>query len=207
MNRFLLTEIICENVILTDDVMRVEMLCAHHMDNARLASETRGLRSYAGTYKGTPIAVIACGFGKTAAMLHLKEAYELGARRFIYLGECVSLTRHYPLMDIVVAKGYSETLTQNLKAAADLKNTVLRFEGVYTDDCFWIKGDIPGGYDIVDFAHSGFSEMAGKKSAEFVSLLVVSENSITKEKVDESVRQSGFHTASQLAFETLHTIK
>ena len=106
-------------------------------------------------------------------------------------------------MENVVAEGHSARLSQNLKATANMKNTALRYAKVYTDDGFWNNGELPDGYDIVDFAHSGFSEIEEAAGAEYLSLLVVSENTHTKEKIDESVRQSGFNIAAQLAFETL----
>ena len=203
MSMFILADILPRNVILTDDPMRAEMLVAHHLDNARLVSETRGLRCYAGTYKDVPLAVAACGFGTSAAMLCLKEAYELGAGNAVYIGECITLSGRYSLMDIIVPKGSDAKLTRNIKAAANAKKAALHLADVHTDDEFPLSRVAPDGCDIIDFAHEGLCGIAVKFGLEMASLLVVSEDARTGGRIDESVRQSGFHTAAQLAFETL----
>ena len=203
MNMFIFADKLPRNIILTDDVMRVEMLAAHYLNDARLVSESRGMRSYAGTYKDVPVAAVACGFGRTAAMLHLKEAHGLGAGNVVYIGECISLTERYALMDNIIPNGYGAKLSQNLKAAANAKNVKLHFTDVRTDDGFLLSRIKPEHCEVIDFAHEGLCVIADDLGVEMISLLVVSENARTGERIEENVRQSGFHIASQLAFEAI----
>lgn len=79
-----------ENAVLTDDPFRERMMAAHYLDNARLASEQRGMTAHIGAYNGIPVSVISLGFGQVSLLGWLREAAENGARRFVYVGECVS---------------------------------------------------------------------------------------------------------------------
>ena len=199
MNRLILADKLPENVILTDDPMRVEMLAAHYLDNGRKLSEIRGMRTYGGTYKNVPVAAVACGFGETAARLYLNEAYALGARRFLYLGECVSVAEGFSLGDIIIAEGFSKAFAPRLRAAAGRMNTLLRFARVCTDDCLWLGANPAEGYGLFDFAHNGFYETARALGADAVAVLAVSEN--INLRMEEGIRQSGLRAMSQLAFE------
>jgi len=203
MFRFIMAEKIPKNVILTDDPLRVVMLAAHHLNDAKIISDTRGMKAYSGTYNDVPVAAISCGYGKTAAELFIKEAYSLGARNFIYIGECISITGEYALMDIVIAKIYEGRLVKNLKTAAILKKKALNFEDIHTNDRFWLGEASTEGKKIVDFVNEGLYETVKSLNAEALAILVVSENVQNNEKIEESVRQSGLHTALQLALEAL----
>jgi len=203
MFRFITADKLPENVILTDDPMRVEMLAAHYINDARLVSEIRGMKGYAGIYHNVPVATISCGFGKTATEMFIREAYSLGARCLIYIGQCISVVEEYSLMDIIIYKKYEGRLTKNLITTAKRKKTVLRFDDVYTNDRFWLGEVNENGHKIVDFASEGVYEAAKSLSMEALAILVVSDNTLKNEKIEESVRQSGLHIASQLAFEAL----
>ena len=182
--------------------MRLRMLAAHHMDNARKLFTQRGMYGYVGSYNGIEIAAISCGFGEASAKLYLAEACELGGGNFIYLGECVSLSPKVPLMEVLYADGSSERILNKARPEAKKRGVALYAARVHTDDAYWLTGKVPEGAVIVDFVSRGFLETAGDLGAEAFVLLTVCENAATNEAVHESQRQSGFHAASLLAFET-----
>jgi len=191
------------NLILTDDPLRLKMLAAHHMDDVRPFFENRGMVGYSGSYRGRELAVIACGFGETATMLYAADAYALGARTFLYLGECISQSPYLKLMDVIAVAGGSERLLKKAQTVAKQKSIALSVERVYTNDAYWLNPENPQGYIAVDFAAAGFYQTVTSRGAEGLAILTVSENAATGERVEETVRQSRFHEAALLAFEIL----
>lgn len=204
--RFLDSENIPNSIILTDDPMRVKMLVAHYLESAVLSGERRCLFSYTGKYRGVDIAVISSGFGETAAETVLHEAARLGARDVIYMGECISLSAAYELRQVVIAAGGDEDLLKSARAASLQSSIPVHIQDVVTFDRYYLegfKGETPDG--ILDFATGGVYRYAEENGLAALSLLTVSENALTGERIDESERQSRFHSAAVLAFETLAT--
>lgn len=205
MNRFILTDRIPDKVILTDDPLRVKMLVAHHLDQAQLLFEQRGMIGYIGSYRGIAIAIISCGFGGTAAELYAAEAAALGARELIYLGECVSLTQTIGIGEVVLALGGSEAL---LTRAGRVDRGIpgvpqaVRTLTVHTDDRFWLTSAACI-QSAVDFTSAGLYRLAQTLDLAALAILTVSENMETQTRIDDAVRQSGFHSAAALAFEIL----
>jgi len=179
------------------------MLAAHHMDDVLPFFENRGMLGYSGSYRGRELAAIACGFGETATMLYAADAYALGARTFLYLGECVSQSPYLKLMDVIAAVGGSKRLLKKAQTVAKQRRIALPMERVHTNDAYWLNPETPQGYIAVDFVSAGFYQTVTSLGAEGLAIFTVSESAVTGERVEESVRQSRFHEAALLAFEIL----
>jgi len=203
LGRFLTAQTLPSKLILTDDPLRLKMLAAHHMDNVRPLFENHGMAGYTGTYRGQALAAIACGFGEAAAMRCASEAYALGTRTFLYIGECTALSPYLKLMDVLTAAGGNKHLQKKAQTAAKQKNIPLPTERVYTNDTYRSDKTAPNGYIAVDFATAGFYRAVTSLGGEALSVLTVSENAATGEQAENCVRQSRFHEAALLAFEIL----
>ena len=194
-----------ENAILTDDPMRSRMLAAHYLDNAVPLHGKRGMVAFSGSYKGAKIAVLSCGFGTAAAESYLCEMARLGAKTVVYTGECVSLTGAYPLRQVIIAEGSDKGMIQRAQHSADsFELPPFTLCGVVTHDLYYINGfdgEAPNG--ILDFASDAVFCCARTLGLTALSLLTVSENAATGERVEDHERQSRFHNASRLCFETL----
>ena len=188
--------------VVTDDPMRAKMLAAHWLDSAEVIYDLRGMIGYTGSYKGAPISLIAAGYGESAAMLYLHDARMLGVKRVIYMGECISRIREIKLRDVILADGGDAALTLCAQTAAKQLPIVATVRGVVTNDRLFLD-EIIAQADIVDFASGAAVRYAAGHGLAVLSVLTVSQNTVTGEKMEEHERQSRFNAASQLVFETL----
>lgn len=197
-----LTSRLPESVILTDDPMRARMLAAHWLENATQIYELRGMAGYTGSYKGAEIALLSSGYGESAALLYLHEAVRLGARRVVYTGECISHHTDVRLRDIVIPEGGDAVLLRRALAASKEYGIPVKALPVATDDRFFLR-EVPASAEVTDFAAGAVAEYAAGHGIAALSVLTVSRNTKSGEAVEEHERQSRFHDAARLVFETL----
>ena len=199
--------------IITDDPMRVKMLAAHYLENAVIVSEKRGMIAYSGNIDGTPLCLLSSGYGESALLNWLYDAYGYGVREVIYIGECISRLSELKLRSIVVphkAIGKSSNEQPSSILLEKAKNTAARINlraytaETYTDDRYWTKEDsVFKGKNIIDCTACGLFRFAREKGINALVILTVSEHAVTGERVDEAERQSRFFDASRLTFEIL----
>jgi len=198
-----LTDNLPIRAIITDDPMRVRMLAAHWLENASVLYEERGMVGYTGSYKGTALSVLSVGYGESAAVLYLHDASLLNVSRFIYMGECFARVPYIRLRDVILAKGGDERLMQSALAVSEQFSLKAIVRDVTTCDRFSLDESSVAG-DVVDFASGAVAQYAAKYGLAALSVLTVSRNIVTGERIDEHERQSRFNTASQLVFETIN---
>ena len=147
--------------VMTDDPMRARMLAAHFLDNAKVLFELRGMIAYSGAYKGVMLSVISAGYGESSTLLYLHDAYLLGVRRVLYMGECVSRTNHFKVRDIIVSDDGDKALILSALSVSTEFSLPLTLAGVATRDRLFLedsKSDDKRG--IVDFAAAAISAFA-----------------------------------------------
>lgn len=191
-----------ERAVLTDDPMRARMLAAHWLENAAPLYELRGLEGCVGGYRGAGIALLSVGYGESAALLYLHEAAQLGVKRVIYMGECVSHEADLRLRDVIIPEGADPALLACALEAARQSGLSVNILGVTTDDRFFLGagGDSRG---ITDFASGAVARYAAGHGLAALSILTVSQNTANGEGLEEHERQSRFHDAARLTFEAL----
>ena len=182
--------------ILTDDPMRARMLSAHHLEYADQVYESGDVILFSGSYKNVPIAVASTGFGVGTVLSCFREVSGLGAQEAVYVGGCVTTTSRHGLRTVVLASGGSQSLLERACAAAKRYVIPAVTRTVLPPDC---KHPEEGG--IVDGVTGAFYEQARMSGIEALSILTVSENAITGEKMEEHEIQSRFYGAARLAFE------
>lgn len=206
------------NVILTDDPFRAKMLVAHHLDNAKQINDQRGMVGYSGHYREVQVSVFSVGFGEASILSYLQEIIQNGARKIFYIGECVSLRISLNAREVVVpisscgsrgAFTADEILLRQVSSAANRMNIPVRFLSVLTDDLFWMrsKENKEVKEEVIDFAANTIDWFAKEKGVSAVSILTVSENLPLNEKIGDAERQSRFHNAAQLVFESVISSK
>jgi len=95
---------IAERCILVGDPGRVDLFL-ERMDDARLVSAARGLRTVTGSFAGTPVTVSAFGMGSPIALVVLEELAALGARTVLRAGTAMTVAHDLSLGSFVVAEG------------------------------------------------------------------------------------------------------
>ncbi|MCL1817071.1 MAG: hypothetical protein FWG43_05675 [Clostridiales bacterium] len=187
--------------ILTDDPMRARMLAAHYMENVTVLYELRGMIGYSGSYNGAKIALLSVGYGESAALLYLHDAFLCGVRRVLYMGECISCSPHFKLRDIILAAGGDATLMRYALVAAKQLSLTTTIGNVTTCDRLFLNmSGITG--DIADFAAGAVAGFAADYGMAALSVLTVSQNTATREQIEEHERQSRLNAAAQIVFES-----
>ncbi|MCL2153523.1 MAG: hypothetical protein FWH57_11320 [Oscillospiraceae bacterium] len=197
-----LTEDLPIRIVMTDDPMRTKMMAAHWLNNAKTLYESRGMIGYIGAYNSVDIALLSVGYGESPTMLYLHDAALLGAQRAIYIGECVARRAEDRLRDVIIAKGGDAAMTQNALTTAKQFAISVKVRNVITNDRALLDGSSTS-EDIADFASGAVSRLAANHGLAALSILTVSRNTATKERMEEHERQSRFNEATQLVFETL----
>jgi uridine phosphorylase len=92
-----------EAAILVGDRARIDRIAAH-LDEPRILSESRGLRTVTGARAGRPVTVSAFGMGAPIAAIVLHELFDLGVKRFLRIGTAMVMPPA-ELGDFVLADG------------------------------------------------------------------------------------------------------
>jgi len=194
----IISQALARRAIVTDDPMRARMLSAHHLEYSTLVYETGDIIVFSGSYKGVPIALASTGFGSSAILSFLREIKELGVMEVVYVGGCVSTTKQYGLRTVVLAAGSSKILLNRARDAAWQFEIPTTIQTVLPMDSINAEGDC-----IADSVTGALYEQARIDGIEALSILTVSENIKTGEKMEEHERRSRFYAASRLVFEML----
>ena len=184
------------SIIVTDDPLRAKMLVAHQLENAELIYEQGDELAYLGGYKGAPIAVASVGFEPGAAAGFLRELKGAGSIEVLYIGGCIGTTEAQALRTVVLAQGGSNILLSRARSAAQ------RYGIKTTVEKALPHGGEAGSGAVSDEATSALYEAAKEKEIEALSVLTVSENIVTGEKMEEHEIRSRFYAAARLVFET-----
>jgi len=190
-------------VILTEDPMRAKMLSAHHLEYSALDYEQGDTIAYTGSYKETPIALASTGIGSSAVLTYINENKTLEATEIIYIGGCKSTTdkpttNGGELRTVVLATGGSQNLLNRAIKAAKQNGIAVTTQTVKPPDMANTLENV-----IVCEITGALYERARNDGIEALSILTVSENTKTGEKIEEHEKQSRYYAAARLVFETL----
>jgi len=174
------------------------MLSAHHLEYSTLVYETEDVLVYSGSYKDVPIALASTGFGDSTVLSFVREIKGLGATEIVYIGGCVSTTDRHGLRNVILAAGGGENMLNRACDAARLYEIPTMVRTVLPPDVVH-----PEEGCIVDSITGAIYKQAQADGIEALSILTVSENAKTGEKMEEHERRSRFYAAARLVFEML----
>ena len=183
-------------VILTDDPLRAKMLAAHHLDCAALEYEQEDVLLFFGSYKEHPIALVSTGFGQGAILDYINDAKRFGVQEILYIGECVSTSRDYAVRSVILADGGDHSLTARARVVAAVLNSPAVLAHVFPENN--IKDDLDGVTDAVTADFYALTEASGIAA---LSVLTVTENTASGEKMEEHERRSRLYAAARLVFD------
>ncbi len=98
---------LAERCLLVGSPERAEMIAVRLFDpeSGRKFGDHRGLKSFTGTYRGTPMSVVTTGMGGASTGIVLPEAFRSGARTFIRVGTCAALQQRIAPGDSIICTG------------------------------------------------------------------------------------------------------
>jgi purine-nucleoside phosphorylase len=198
--------------LITDDPYRVKMIAAHYLDNVEIFTETRGQVGLIGEFNNIPLVILSVGIGVTSTMAYLTElCSKTEIKRIIYFGDCITNDPNLTVGSVnCISKAYendrcfvaSENLLKYIEIIMRKNNINARPCVTTTNDNYFIekKYIVSEESEVLDFTTSAIYRLnENNTDIETLSILSICENIITKEKIDEAVRQSGCHSGVMLA--------
>lgn len=92
-------------VLMPGDPLRSQFIAETFLENPRLVNNVRGVQGYTGTYRGTPVSVMASGMGMPSMGIYSYELFRFfGVEQIIRIGSCGALHRHVKVRDIVLGQ-------------------------------------------------------------------------------------------------------
>lgn len=99
---------IAQTVLMPGDPLRSKFIAENFLTQPRLVNNTRGIQGYTGTWKNTPITVMASGMGIPSIGIYSWELYSYyGVENIIRIGSAGALSDSLNLRDIVIAMSAS----------------------------------------------------------------------------------------------------
>ena len=219
---------IARTVLMPGDPLRSKFIAENFLENPVLVNNTRGVQGYTGTWKGVPVTVMASGMGIPSIGIYSWELYtEYGVENIIRVGSAGALKDELQLMDIVIGQGACTdsnfarqydvpgtfapiadfTLLETAVSIAREMGVEMPVGNVVCSDVFYDKSG-----KLLNWADLGVlcAEMesvalycnaaaAGKRA---LTLLTISDNIITEEKLSAEERQLGFTKMMEIALKT-----
>lgn len=95
-----------KTVLMPGDPLRSKFIAEHFLDAPKLINNVRGVQGYTGSYKGTPVTVMASGMGMPSMGIYSYELFHFfEVENIIRIGSCGGIGRQIQVRDIVLGQG------------------------------------------------------------------------------------------------------
>jgi len=220
---------IAETVLLPGDPLRAKYIAETYLEDPVCYNNIRGMFGYTGYYKGKRISVQGTGMGMPTMSIYATELIaDYGVKNLIRIGSSGSSHPDIKQMDLVLAMGtctnsnmynhlfgnYSYAPLANfglLKSAHEIGvklNKPIKVGLVRTDDHFYDRTPEPlealTSYQVLtgDMETAALYTVAAKYKANALSILTVTDHSITKQTITSEEREKSLTDMIELALET-----
>lgn len=93
-------------VLMPGDPLRAKMIAEMYLTEPRLVNDVRGIQGYTGTYRGTPLSVMASGMGMPSMGIYAYELFHVyEVENIIRIGSAGAISGRLRLRDVVAAQG------------------------------------------------------------------------------------------------------
>ena len=223
---------IAKRVLMPGDPKRAEWIAHKYLKNPKLVNEVRGMLAFTGTYKNTPVTVMAHGMGIPSICIYVHELFSFyGAKAIYRIGSCgVTNKAKCKLGDVILAKSswsdvpikhwthtktdakntfYPTPYSQNLiKQTARKMGIAISEQPTFSASFFYNQATCQETFKLTGSAVSemeGFGLfLEGKTHKGHVAcLLTVSDNMESGEAMSPQARATTFDDMVQLALEAI----
>ena len=95
-----------KTVLMPGDPLRAKFIAENFLTDAKLINNVRGIHGYTGTYKGTPVSVMASGMGMPSIGIYSYELFNFfGVDNIIRVGSAGGMNKDIKVRDIIIAQG------------------------------------------------------------------------------------------------------
>lgn len=218
-------------VLMPGDPKRAKYIAETYFENARLVNDVRGIQGYTGTYKGTPVSVMASGMGMPSMGIYSYELFAFyDVQNIIRIGSAGCIQPQMNLGDLVIGMGASTTsafarqyhlggdfsaicsydiLETMMQCAAQLQLREKTYVGnLLSSDAFY--GETPEmiqkwsdmGVLAIEMEAAALYMNAAKLGKKALAMCTVSDHLLKHENLSSEQREKGFDEMILLALET-----
>lgn len=216
-----------KTVLMPGDPLRAKLIAETFLENPKLVNNVRGIQGYTGTYKGTPVSVMASGMGIPSIGIYSYELYtQYDVENIIRVGSAGAMRADMELGSVVAGMGactnsnYAEQyeLGGNYAPICDFDLLMAAVESarelgvkmpvgnLYSSDTFY---DAAGrnmrfakmGVMAVEMEAAGLYCNAAYTGKRALAICSISDNLITGEELDADARQNNFTNMMKIALE------
>ncbi|WP_455582660.1 purine-nucleoside phosphorylase [Dysosmobacter sp.] len=217
-----------KTVLMPGDPLRARFIAETFLTGARLVNNVRGVQGYTGTYRDTPVSVMASGMGMPSIGIYSHELYHVyDVDNIIRVGSAGAISPKLKLRDVVMAQGactdssYAHqfglpgtfapiadfTLLETAVAAARALGVEPPVGNLLSSDVFYNKAG-----NTMDWGSMGILAIemetaalycnaaeAGKRA---LTICTISDSLVTGEELPPADRQTTFTQMMKIALET-----
>lgn len=210
---------IAECVLLPGDPLRAKYMAENMLENVICYNTVRNMYGFTGFYNGKRVSIQGTGMGMPSLSIYANELIRFyNAKKLIRIGTCGSIQPDINNKDIVMAmsastdsamnmirfsgRDYAPTASfQLLKKAYEIAlgkginvkvGNVLSFDSFYNDDPDVRKIWSEYGVLAIDMETAELYTLAAKFKIDALSILTVSDNTITKERASSEERERAY---------------
>ena len=220
---------IAKTVLMPGDPLRSKFIAENFLENPVLVNNVRGVQGYTGSWKGTPVTVMASGMGIPAIGIYSWELYtQYGVENIIRTGSAGALQDDLHTMDIVLAQGACNdsnfahqfalpgffapiadyTLLSRACSCAEAAGLNVRVGNVVSVDNYYDDGSDSGdpwrkmGVLAVEMECAGLYMNAARLGKRALGILTISDHLYLKENLSADARETSFTQMITLALDT-----
>ena len=225
---------IAESILLPGDPLRAKFIAENFLDNVKRFNAVRNMYGYTGFWNGEKISVMVTGMGCPSMMLYAEELCQFyDVNRLFRIGSCGSIQKDLKLKDIVIAQSaYTDAggpfhrfrggtfapsadfhLTRKTWETAESKSLRTRVGSILTSDIFYStdmdlswKDWASYGILAIDMEAAGLYLIAARNRVKALSLMTVSDEIISGEKLSTMERQNSFEEMIVLVMDSIRDI-
>jgi len=218
-----------ETVLMPGDPLRAQYIADTYLDDVRRVTDVRNMWGFTGSYKGTPISIMAHGMGIPSVSIYCTELItEYGVKRVIRVGSCGTSHPDVRLRDIIIAMGASTDsncnrmrfggydyaplasydLVRKAVDAAALNKVRYHVGNIFSADLFYTPDPdmfaTLAKYNVfgVEMEAAGIYPIAAEHGAEALAICTVSDDILTGDHLSTDERQTGFDEMILVALQT-----
>lgn len=217
-----------KTVLMPGDPLRAKFIADTFLEDAKLVNNVRGIQGYTGTYKGTPVSVMASGMGMPSMGIYSHELFsQYGVENIIRIGSAGAISEKLKLRDVIAGQASCTdsnfahqyglpgqfapiadfTLLETAVAAARGLGVEMPVGSLLSSDVFYDASDstmkwAEMGVLAVEMESAALYMTAARLGKRALAICSISDSIVTGEALDAKARQTTFTSMMRIALET-----
>ena len=217
-----------KTVLMPGDPLRAKFIADTFLDGAKLVNNVRGIHGYTGSYRGTPVSVMASGMGMPSIGIYSYELYShYGVENILRIGSAGAISGKLKLRDVVAAQGACTnshfahqyglpgqfapiadfTLLETAVGVARAMGVEMPVGNLLSSDTFYDASNstmkwAEMGVLAVEMEAAALYMTAAKLGKRALAICSISDSIVTGEELSAADRQTTFTTMMEIALKT-----